>query len=152
MVNVIHDLVEMLMDSDKSQDTNNSSDIDPNEPISDTDLEIVGLFSNSNGCCCTIHTMCGNHVRVGDVLQLPKTVVTIDGHLEDAVKLVKIKDVADACTVAFVPQLQVCLPIVLFNINHFCIVKELYSNSKTHTNNKNQVWYYEMKFLLMNKN
>jgi hypothetical protein len=129
VVNIIHDPVDTLMDSDSSVATDNGSDIDPNEPIGDTDLEIVGLYANNNGRSCTIHTMCGDHVKVGDVLRLVKTVVTINGHLEDAIKLIKIIDGADACTVAFIPRLQVRLPIVLRNINHFCVVKELYSQS-----------------------
>jgi hypothetical protein len=98
VVNVIHDPVETLMDLDLSVSTNNGSDIKPNEPIGNTDLENVGLYGNSNGHSCTIHTMCGDHVCVGEVLCLVKTVASIEGHFEDAIKLVKINDGCDSCT------------------------------------------------------
>jgi hypothetical protein len=112
-----------------SSDADNGSDIDEDEPIGDVDLEIVGLNSHSNGRYCSVHAVCGDHVRVGDVLRLVETVVTVDGHLEDAVKLVKITDGGEGCTVAFIPRLQINLPIVRRNINKFCVVKELYKNS-----------------------
>jgi hypothetical protein len=119
-----HGIEEYLWDS---SDTYNGSDIDPNEPIGDIDMEILGLNSNSNGRYCTFHAVCGDHVRVGDVLWL---VETVEGHLEDAVKLVKIMDGVEGCTVVFIRCLQINLPIVRRNINNFCIVKELYNNLK----------------------
>jgi hypothetical protein len=31
------------------------------------DFEIVGMFSNSNGCFCCCHRVCGAHVVEGDI-------------------------------------------------------------------------------------
>jgi hypothetical protein len=98
-------------DSDK-YGTEDGSDIDPNEPIGDIDMEIVGLFGSSNGRCCSVHHGCGKHVKVGDLLCLKETLVTVDGMSEHAVKLVKITDGVDGCTVAFIPRLFMQLPKV----------------------------------------
>jgi hypothetical protein len=108
----------------------NGSDFDPNEPIGDVDLEIVGLLANNNGRSCSIHGCCGSELVVGDVLRLKETIVTVEGRDEYAVKLVRIDDGVEGCTVAFVPRLQLDLPIVQRNIGHFAVVKELYQHSK----------------------
>ena len=68
------------------------------------DLEIVGLNSSTNDRSCCQHKTCGEHVVVNDVLRLVNCVVTINGRAEEAVKLVKIADGSDTCTVAFVPR------------------------------------------------
>jgi hypothetical protein len=112
-------------------DTDDGSDIDPNEPIGDVQLEVVGLNSSSNGRSCTVHSVCGCSVRVGDVLRLIGTTVTVDGRLEGAVKLVKIvSDGVEGCVVAYIPRAQLDTPTVLRNVNGFCMVKELYQNRK----------------------
>jgi hypothetical protein len=111
-------------------DTDDGSDINPNEPIGDVDLEIVGLLSNTNGWCCSVHTICGESIDVGNVLRLVPTVVYVCGILEQAVKLVQIDDGIEGCTVAFVPRLLIGLPVVQRNVNEFCIVKELYCDSR----------------------
>jgi hypothetical protein len=100
-----------------------------NSPPSGVDLEIVGLLSNTNGRSCTEHTVCGETVEVGDVLRLVKTVVTVKGVAEEAVKCVRITDGVDSCTVAFVPRNLHNLEIVKKNINNFVIVKEVYADS-----------------------
>jgi hypothetical protein len=93
------------------------------------DLEIVGLDSSTNGRSCTCHATCGEYVAVDDVLRLVKCVVTIQGLTEDAVKLVKIKDATDSCTVAYVPRAATRLPKVTRNINRFAQVVKLYKDS-----------------------
>jgi hypothetical protein len=95
----------------------------------DIDFEIVGLFSNSNGCFCCCHWVCGEHVVEGDVLWLVMTVVSIGEGVEKAVKLVRIMDGMDGCTVGFIARVQSRLPKVLQNINKFCIVHELYHST-----------------------
>jgi hypothetical protein len=100
-----------------------------NSPPSGVDLEIVGLLSNSNGRSCTEHTVCGQTVEVGDVLRLVKTVVTVNGVSEEAVKCVRISEGVDCCTVAFLPRLLHNLEIVKKNINNFVVVKEIYGDS-----------------------
>jgi hypothetical protein len=97
----------------------------------DIDFEIVGLFSNSNGRFCCCHRVCGEHVVEGDVLRLVMTVVSIGEEVEEAVKLVRIMDGMDGCTVGFIPRVQSRLPKVLQNINKFCVVHELYNSSSS---------------------
>jgi hypothetical protein len=55
-----------------------------------------------------------------------KTVVDIGEVTEEAIKLVKIIDGMDGCTIGFVPRVQSKLPNVMQNVNKFCIVTELY--------------------------
>jgi hypothetical protein len=93
------------------------------------DLEIVGLSASTNGRSCTRHTKCGNHVHIDDLLRLVKCVVTINGRAEEAVKLVKVEEGSDCCTVAFVPRVSSKLPKVQQNINRFVQVVEIYNDS-----------------------
>jgi hypothetical protein len=118
-------------EDDDATDYGSDPDVDPNEPIGDIDLEIVGLCSSTNGRSCTVHKACGLSVVVGDILRLKETVVTISGKTEKAVKLVKIADGTEACTVAYLPRMVLNTPTVRRNINNFCIVKELYCKSKS---------------------
>lgn len=94
------------------------------------DLEIVGLYSSTNGRSCTRHETCGEHLSVGDLLRLVKCVVTIKGKTEEAVKLVKIADGTDTCTVGYVPRVSSNLPKVMRNINKFAQVVEIYRDSE----------------------
>ena len=68
------------------------------------DLEIIGLHCSTNGRSCTQHAVCGSCVVVGDLLRLRRTVVTVNGVEEEAYKVVKIEDLAETCTVAFIPR------------------------------------------------
>jgi hypothetical protein len=121
---------------DNSRNINNqfpAVGIDNNQQASlgSIDFEIVGLFSSSNGRFCCSHKVCGQHVCVGDVLRLVKDIVDIGDHTEEAIKLVKIIDGTDGCTVGFIPRVQSNLPKVVENINKFCIVHELYCSSNS---------------------
>ena len=94
------------------------------------DIEIVGLDSSSNGRSCKRHAIsCGHLVFVEDVLRLVKCVVAVNGRTEDAVKLVKIQDATDSCTVAYVPLDAVNNPKVIKNLNNFAQVVEIYKES-----------------------
>lgn len=53
-----------------------------------SNIEMVGLYSDSNGRSCTMHDCCGTTVKKGDLLRLIPTVVTINGKDENAVKFV----------------------------------------------------------------
>ena len=70
-------------------------------------LEIVGLHASTNGRSCSVHSCCGDFLKVGDLLRLQKCVVTTNGELQDAIKCVRIIDGADSCTAAFVPRSMV---------------------------------------------
>jgi hypothetical protein len=76
-----------------------------------------------------MHETCGEHVKVGDLLRLLPTVVTIDGKPQEAIKLVRLMDGADGCTVGFIPRILMDLPRVQSNISNFILVKELYRDS-----------------------
>lgn len=92
-------------------------------------LEIVGLSSDTNGRSCTLHSCCGDHVEHGDVLRIVKTVVAIDGVVEDALKCVKVVDGLDGCTVAFIPRVMAGRERIIRHINKFITVVELYDSS-----------------------
>jgi hypothetical protein len=62
-------------------------------------------------------------------LRLKPTIAEIAGIPEPAIKLVKLVDGADGCTVAFVPRVQDFLPKIVANVKRFCVVKELYADS-----------------------
>ncbi len=100
------------------------------------DFEIVGLFSNSNGRFCCSHRVCGKHVGHGDVLRLVKTVVNVGVTAEEAIKLVKIIDGTDGCTIGFIPRVQSRMPKIIADINKFCIVQELYESSSSNYKRK----------------
>lgn len=104
---------------------------DPREPQGSVDCEIVGLFNSSNGRSCTVHKVCGKHLQVGDLVRLVKTFVFINMHHEEAVKVVKVVDGCDTCTVGFIPRVQAKLPHVVNNLDKFAMVKELYYNSES---------------------
>ena len=93
------------------------------------DFEIVGLLSDTNGRSCTLHGCCGEHVQVGDTLRLVACVVTIKDEPENAIKVVKMEDAIDSCTVGFVPRVQATLPKVKSHLNKFVQVVELYMES-----------------------
>ena len=94
------------------------------------DFEIVGLLSSTNGRSCTLHDCCGKEVEVGDVLRLVACTVSVDGVVEEALKLVRVLDGVDQCTVAFVPRVLMSLPAVKNHINKFVQVSELYKESE----------------------
>eukprot|EP00977_Amphora_coffeiformis_P015470 scaffold4511_cov171-Amphora_coffeaeformis.AAC.36 len=93
------------------------------------DFEVVGLLSSSNGRCCTIHHCCGEEVEVGDVLRLVACTVSVDGAVEEAIKVIKVVDGVDQCTVGFVPRVLMSLPAVKNHVNKFVQVSELYHDS-----------------------
>jgi hypothetical protein len=100
-----------------------------NPPQGSIDLEVVGLMGVGNGRSCNIHQCCGAEVKVGDLLRLVKTVVTVGQKSEEAVKLVRVIDCVDGCTVGFIPRCWTELDKVQRNINKFVVVKELYRES-----------------------
>ena len=62
-------------------------------------------------------------------MRLVKCVVTVAGHTEEAVKLVKISDGTDSCTVAYLPRVSVNPLKVTKNLNKFAQVVEIYKDS-----------------------
>ena len=114
-----------MMDSIDTEDTiNNNNNKKP-------EFEIVGLHQKGSGRFCCMHSHCGMHVAVGDVLRLVHVVVTTSDlkEPEDAIKLVKIVDGTESCTVAFIPRAFARLERISTKIGSFCVVLELYDNS-----------------------
>ena len=95
------------------------------------EFEIVGLHHNGTGRSCCMHSHCGMHVIVGDVLRLVHVVVTATegNEPENAIKLVKIVDGTESCTVAFVPRAFARLERISSKIGDFCVVLEVYDTS-----------------------
>jgi hypothetical protein len=95
------------------------------------EFEIVGLHHNSQGRCCVMHSHCGMHVLEGDVLRLVRVVTQIsdDCEPEEAIKVVKIIDGVEACTVGFIPRAYAKMENIKSKIGSFCFVLELYDIS-----------------------
>jgi hypothetical protein len=93
-------------------------------------LEIVGLHASTNGRSCSVHSCCGDFLKVGDLLRLQKCVVTTNGELQDAIKCVRIIDGADSCTAAFVPRSMVKNVKIETKLDTFVQVLELYDDSE----------------------
>jgi hypothetical protein len=94
-------------------------------------FEVVGLHHNTKGCRCCIHSHCGKHLRPNDILCLVYFVAQIrnDAEPEDAIKLVKIVDGTEACTVGFIPRSFAKMQQIRSRIGECCIVVELYDES-----------------------
>jgi hypothetical protein len=95
----------------------------------DFDFEVVGLYRSTNGRSCCQHEFCGAHLQIGDVVRLVGTVVTVSDEIEEAIKIVRIMDGADGCTVGFIPRVQASLPKMQRAINRFAIVQDIYNTS-----------------------
>ena len=130
---------DMLVDND-----NNINELDNQEASSttdafcesvDSDFQVVGLMSSTNGRTCSRHSCCGESLKIGDLFRLVKCVVAIkktgeEDIIEEGIKAVKIEDSTESCTVGFVPRAHMNLPVITKNISKFCIVSELYSISE----------------------
>jgi hypothetical protein len=114
-------------------------------PINATlpDFEMIGLFGSSNHRSCERHPCCGKFVNKNDTLRLVSCLVDIpDVGIELSIKLVKIEDGTETCTVAFVPKAYAIMPSIQAGINKFVTVLELYADSpsayKQRLSEKNQ--------------
>jgi hypothetical protein len=97
------------------------------------DFEVCGLANASNGRSCSLHSVCGSSVRKNDVLRLVETIAFVDGADETAIKLVKIEDGMETCTVGFIPRMHCRANSISEHINKFCMVTELYKESRNTT-------------------
>ena len=69
-------------------------------------FKIVGLHQNDSSWFCCMHSHCGMHVAIGDVVRLVHVVITTSDlkEPEDAIKLVNIVNGTESCTVAYIPR------------------------------------------------
>jgi hypothetical protein len=113
------------------------------------DFEMIGLFGSSNHRSCERHAECGKYVNKNDTLRLVSCLVEVPGGgggseliSELSIKLVKIEDGIETCTVAFVPKAYASMPSIRNGINKFVTVLELYADSpsayKQRLSEKNQ--------------
>jgi hypothetical protein len=135
LISIRNKMSSVSSDTDRTITTTTNTNDNNNGAINTSlfdgvEIEIGGLESSSNGCSCTIHPCCGKFVTVGDVLRIQKTVVDIDGYPEAAIKLVKIIDGLEGCTVAYVTRTHIKQQLIIIQINRFCIVTELYKDNK----------------------
>ena len=100
--------------------------------MEDRDLEIVGLHASSNGRSCSVHTCCGDHVVVGDLIRLVKCLVSINGgEVEESIKCVRIFQGTDTCTIGFIPRSVANSDKVKAELGCFMQVIELYDDSSS---------------------
>jgi hypothetical protein len=73
------------------------------------DGEIVGLESSTNRRSCGSHECCGKHLCVGDLVRFYLVILEGDGdgQCTEAMKVIKIKDVTEACHVRFIQRYNV---------------------------------------------
>jgi hypothetical protein len=99
-------------------------------------IEICGLTASSNGRSCTSHETCGLFVRVNDTLRLKECIVIVDNKPEPAIKLVKIAEGCETCTIGFIPRIYYGLPKVQNSINGLLQVVSLYKDGTTYEKHK----------------
>ena len=113
-------------------DVNSSTMSTPIEATSSIyrELEIIGLHSPTNGRSCTLHQCCGDHLQVDDIVCLKKTVVTVDGKTEEAIKCVLLLQGREACTIGFIPRVHMKSYKIMSYVNtHAAQIVELYDDS-----------------------
>jgi hypothetical protein len=94
------------------------------------EFEIVGLFEDSNGRSCERHRVCGDTVRVGDVLRMKKTIVEYNGKVSEAIKFVSIVNGCESCTVGFLSKYLVARATAEGCQDCFVKVIRLYATSE----------------------
>jgi hypothetical protein len=97
------------------------------------DLHFVGLYGHTNGRRCDRHPFYGATIELNDLVRLKRTVVTINvngvNSVEEAIKIVKIEDGVEGCTVGFIPRTHMKLLKVRRSIDKVAIVAEIYTTS-----------------------
>jgi hypothetical protein len=75
-------------------------------------------------------------IKVNDTLRLKECIVIIDNQPEPAIKLVKIAEGCETCTVGFIPRMYYKLPKVKNSINGLLQVVSLYKDGTTYKKHK----------------
>ena len=96
------------------------------------DGEIVGLKGTSNGRSCESHDCCGESISPDDLVRFKLTVVDIDGKIEEAIKVVRVRDGTESCTIGFLPRNIVKSRKEKF-VGQFAQIIELYEFSENET-------------------
>jgi hypothetical protein len=93
------------------------------------EYEIVGLYKESNGRSCERHRVCGEVVKIGDILRMKQCVTEYNGKTKEAIKFVSIVNGYECCTVGFLPQYLVSRATAEGCNNRFVEVLKLYNKS-----------------------
>ena len=93
-----------------------------------SDLEIVGLSSSTSGRSCILHEMCGETLNEGDVCRLILITVVINQREEEAIKVVKVVDGTDTCTIGFVSRSFTAMERVYSHAGRLVEINEIYKN------------------------
>lgn len=93
------------------------------------DVEVVGIRGVDNGRSCCEHVCCGKKLKVGDVLRLKKTIVSVNNRDVQAICMLKIVDACDGCTVGFLPKQIINKAYIKSKIGRMVMVTELYRKS-----------------------
>lgn len=93
-------------------------------------LEIVGLQGRTHGRSCHLHDCCGQFLKVGDVVRLKRACLhdTEAGTSEEAIKVVKIVQGTEGCTVGFLPRSVITHNLVTNHVDKFGIVQVLFAS------------------------
>lgn len=95
------------------------------------DGEIVGLNGTSNGRSCASHECCGAHLVIDDLVRFRLYVADVDGKIEEAVQVIRIRDGTESCTVGFLPRNIVRSKKAAQFIGKFAQIIELYEESES---------------------
>jgi hypothetical protein len=87
-------VVRLRQDFEEESDSSKGSIASGDERPS-PDLEIVGLHKSNNGRSCNEHPICGSFLEEGDLVCLERTMVSVDGRMEAAVKVIKLDPETD---------------------------------------------------------
>jgi hypothetical protein len=99
-------------------------------------IEICGLSANSNSRSWTSHETCGLFIKVNNTLRLKECIIIINNQPELAIKLVKISEGSETCTVGFIPRMYYKLLKVKNSTNVLLQVVLLYNDSTTQKKHK----------------
>ena len=66
-------------------------------------VEIFGIKSPTNGCCCEEHTICGAVLTEDCVVRFRKVQVIVNEKEESAIAAFWVSDGVDRCCVSFLP-------------------------------------------------
>ena len=93
------------------------------------DGKIVGLHQPGNGRSCEKHPICGAELQADDLVRFRGSVVEVDGCVEQAIKVVRVKDGTELCVVGFLPR-NITRRSGKQMIGRFSQIIELYQSSE----------------------
>jgi hypothetical protein len=93
------------------------------------DGEIVGLYESSNGQSCASHECCGKHICLDVLVRFRLAVAEVEGRIEQAIQVVRVRDGSESCTIGFLQRNLVKSDKDKY-VGKFAQIIELYENSE----------------------